>query len=64
VIQSKWNAEAEKGLNILKEALPLVSSWEADSIKQAIHDSLETGGIKMGKVLDKDGKFHLFDHVG
>jgi glutamyl-tRNA synthetase len=51
VIQSKWNAEAEKGLNILKEALPLVSSWEADSIKQAIHDSLETGGIKMGKVM-------------
>jgi glutamyl-tRNA synthetase len=51
VIQNKWNAEAEKGLNILKEALPLVSSWEADSIKQAIHDSLETGGIKMGKVM-------------
>lgn len=51
VIQSKWNAETEKGLTILKEALPKVSIWEADSIKQAIFEGLEAGGIKMGKVM-------------
>jgi glutamyl-tRNA synthetase len=51
VIQNKWNAEAEKGLHILAEALPAVAVWQADDIKHAIHESLEAAGIKMGKVM-------------
>jgi len=51
VIQNKWNQEAANGLTIIAKALPQVSVWEADSIKQAIHDCLEAGGIKMGKVM-------------
>jgi glutamyl-tRNA synthetase len=41
VIQSKWNAESEKGLRILAEALPTVAVWQADDIKHGIHESLE-----------------------
>ena len=51
VIQNKWNQEAANGLAFIAKALPQVSVWEADSIKQAIHDCLEAGGIKMGKVM-------------
>jgi len=51
VIQSKWNAESEKGLRILAEALPTVAVWQADDIKHGIHESLEAAGIKMGKVM-------------
>jgi glutamyl-tRNA synthetase len=51
VIQNKWNAEAEKGLHILAEALPAVTVWQAEDIKHSIHESLEAAGIKMGKVM-------------
>ena len=51
VIQNKWNEESEKGLRILVGALPNLSEWKADSIKQVIHESLEAEGIKMGKVM-------------
>ncbi len=51
VIQNKWNQEAANGLALIATALPQVSVWDADSIKQAIHDCLEAGGIKMGKVM-------------
>jgi glutamyl-tRNA synthetase len=51
VIQNKWNQEASNGLALIATALPQVSVWDADSIKQAIHDCLEAGGIKMGKVM-------------
>ncbi len=51
VIQNKWNQEAANGLAMIATALPQVSVWDADSIKQAIHDCLEAGGIKMGKVM-------------
>ncbi len=51
LIQNKWNAEASNGLNLIAEALPKVNAWDPDSIKQAIHDCLEAGGIKMGKVM-------------
>lgn len=51
VIQNKWNEESEKGLRILVGALPNLTEWKADSIKQVIHESLEAEGIKMGKVM-------------
>jgi len=51
VIQNKWNAEAEKGLRLLADALPKVAVWQADEIKHAIHECLEAAGIKMGKVM-------------
>jgi glutamyl-tRNA synthetase len=51
VIQNKWNAESEKGLRILADALPRVGVWHAEDIKHAIHESLEAAGIKMGKVM-------------
>jgi glutamyl-tRNA synthetase len=51
VIQNKWNQEAANGLALIAKALPHVTVWEADNIKQAIHDCLEAGGIKMGKVM-------------
>jgi len=51
VIQNKWNQEVANGLALIAKALPHVTVWEADNIKQAIHDCLEAGGIKMGKVM-------------
>jgi glutamyl-tRNA synthetase len=51
VIQNKWNAEAEKGLRLLADALPSIAVWQADEIKHAIHECLESAGIKMGKVM-------------
>jgi glutamyl-tRNA synthetase len=51
VIQNKWNAEAEKGLRLIEQALPNVLDWQDDEIKQTIHTALEEAGIKMGKVM-------------
>jgi glutamyl-tRNA synthetase len=51
VIENKWNEEAEKGLRLIASALPEVDQWQADGIKHAIHECLETAGIKMGKVM-------------
>jgi len=51
VIQNKWNAEAEKGLSLIAEALPKVTNWQAEEIINAIHATLEEAGIKMGKVM-------------
>jgi len=51
VIQNKWNAEAEKGLRLIEQALPNVLDWQVDEIKQTIHTALEEAGIKMGKVM-------------
>jgi glutamyl-tRNA synthetase len=51
VLASKWNADAASGLKFILQALPAVNAWEPENIKQAIHDVLETNGIKMGKVM-------------
>jgi glutamyl-tRNA synthetase len=51
VLASKWNADAAIGLKFILQALPVVNAWEPENIKQAIHDVLETNGIKMGKVM-------------
>jgi len=51
VVQNKWNEESQKGLQVLNDTLPLLESWEADSIKQFIHLKLDEAGIKMGKVM-------------
>jgi glutamyl-tRNA synthetase len=51
VIQNKWNAEAEKGLRLIEQALPSVLNWQVDEIKHTIHTVLEGAGIKMGKVM-------------
>ena len=51
VVQNKWNEESQKGLQVLKESLPALELWEAESIKSFIHVKLEEAGIKMGKVM-------------
>lgn len=51
VLASKWNTDAASGLKFILQALPAVNAWEPENIKQAIHDVLETNGIKMGKVM-------------
>ena len=51
VVLNKWNEESQKGLQVLKESLPALELWEADSIKSFIHIKLEEAGIKMGKVM-------------
>jgi glutamyl-tRNA synthetase len=51
VLASKWNADAEAGLQFILKALPGVESWEPEGIKNAIHEVLEANGIKMGKVM-------------
>jgi glutamyl-tRNA synthetase len=51
VVQNKWNEESQKGLDVLKETLPALEIWEAESIKQFIHVKLDEAGIKMGKVM-------------
>ena len=51
VVLNKWNEESQKGLQVLKESLPTLELWEADSIKSFIHIKLEEAGIKMGKVM-------------
>ena len=51
VVLNKWNEESHKGLQVLKESLPGLELWEAESIKAYIHVKLEEAGIKMGKVM-------------
>lgn len=51
VLATKWNLEAQKGLQVLAASLPTCSTWDADGIKHAIHVALEETGIKMGKVM-------------
>ena len=51
VVLNKWNEESQKGLQVLKESLPGLELWEAESIKAYIHVKLEEAGIKMGKVM-------------
>jgi glutamyl-tRNA synthetase len=51
VLASKWNADAASGLTFILQALPAVNEWEPENMKKAIHDVLETNGIKMGKVM-------------
>jgi glutamyl-tRNA synthetase len=51
VVLNKWNEESQKGLQVLKDALPLLDIWEADLIKPFIQEKLEEAGIKMGKVM-------------
>jgi glutamyl-tRNA synthetase len=51
VLATKWNLEAQKGLQVLAALLPTCSTWDADGIKNAIHVALEEAGIKMGKVM-------------
>lgn len=51
VVQNKWNEESQKSLDVLKETLPALEIWEAESIKQFIHVKLDEAGIKMGKVM-------------
>lgn len=51
VLATKWNLEAQKGLQVLAASLPTCSTWDAENIKHAIYDALEETGIKMGKVM-------------
>ena len=51
VLTSKWNLEAQQGLQVIASHLPACSNWDADGIKHTIHVSLEAAGIKMGKVM-------------
>jgi glutamyl-tRNA synthetase len=51
VLASKWNLEAQQGLQVIASQLPACSDWDADGIKHTIHVSLEAAGIKMGKVM-------------
>jgi glutamyl-tRNA synthetase len=51
VVQNKWNEESQKGLQVLKESVPDLELWEAESIKSFIQLKFEEAGIKMGKVM-------------
>jgi glutamyl-tRNA synthetase len=51
VLATKWNLEAQNGLQVLAASLPTCSTWDADGIKHTIHVALEEAGIKMGKVM-------------
>jgi glutamyl-tRNA synthetase len=51
VLTSKWNLEAQQGLQVIASHLPACSNWDADGIKLTIQVSLEVAGIKMGKVM-------------
>ena len=51
VLANKWNPEAQKGLLAIQNCLDAIQDWHAESIKQAIHETLELAGIKMGKVM-------------
>ncbi len=51
VLASKWNVEAQQGLQVIAAHLPTCADWDADGIKHTIHVSLEAAGIKMGKVM-------------
>ena len=51
VLASKWNLEAQQGLQVIASQLPACSDWDADGIKHTIQVSLEAAGIKMGKVM-------------
>jgi len=51
VLANKWNSEAQKGLLAIQICIEHIQDWHAESIKYAIHETLETEGIKMGKVM-------------
>ena len=51
VLANKWNLEAQKGLKAIQKCVDGILDWHADPIKHAIHETLETEGIKMGKVM-------------
>ncbi|MEY3855188.1 MAG: Glutamate--tRNA ligase [Bacteroidota bacterium] len=51
VLANKWNSEAQKGLLAIQTCIEHIQDWHAESIKHAIHETLETEGIKMGKVM-------------
>lgn len=51
VLANKWNSEAQKGLLAIQICIENIQDWHAESIKHAIHETLETEGIKMGKVM-------------
>lgn len=51
VLQNKWNDESQKGLQVLKDSLPFLEQWDAESIRPFIHEKLDHAGIKMGKVM-------------
>ncbi len=51
VLSNKWNSEAQKGLLAIQICIENIQDWHAESIKHAIHETLETEGIKMGKVM-------------
>ena len=51
VLANKWNSEAQKGLLAIQICIEHIQDWHAESIKHAIHETLETEGIKMGKVM-------------
>ncbi len=51
VLANKWNSEAQKGLLAIQTCIEHIQDWHAESIKHVIHGTLETEGIKMGKVM-------------
>jgi len=52
VIASKWNAEAKQGLDLILQNLSTCNDrWTSEQIKECIHQTLESVGIKMGKVM-------------
>jgi glutamyl-tRNA synthetase len=52
VVTNKWNAESQKGLQLILQNLPTCNDdWNAEQIKECIHQTLEAAGIKMGKVM-------------
>lgn len=51
VVESKWNEESKRGLQILGELSEKLEDWNAEAIKHDLHQRLEAAGLKAGKVM-------------
>jgi glutamyl-tRNA synthetase len=51
IVSTKWNADVNKVIAALVEALPNIDRFEGEHIKQSIHQITEDLGIKMGKIM-------------
>jgi len=52
VISKKWNADAQKGLEVFLNAVQnFDTDFSAENAKHLLHESLEKAGIGMGKVM-------------
>lgn len=52
IVAKKWNEEAERGITAFASALAAYDGpYAGDTIKQVLSETLESAGIKMGKIM-------------